>query len=54
MNTLHDLLLSYERPRSCEKETVAKWLEEMGYRISHLGRHDMLWYSNYLIVADKA
>ena len=53
MNTLHDLLLSHECPRYCKKETAANWLESMGYRISHLGRHDMLWYSHYLIVADK-
>ena len=54
MNTLHDLLLSHERPRYREKETVAHWLDESGYRTSHMGRHDMLWYSHYLVVADKA
>jgi len=54
MNTLHDLLLSHERPRYREKDTVAEWLEETGYRISHAGRHDMLWYSHYLVVADKS
>lgn len=54
MNTLHDLVLSHEYPRYCKKETAATWLEEMGYRIVHQGRHDMLWYSHYLIVADKA
>jgi len=54
MNTLHDLLLSHQRPRYREKEMVAEWLEEIGYCISHEGRHDMLWYSHYLVVADKA
>jgi len=53
MNTLHDLVLSQQKPTYCRKEKVAHWLEEMGYRIQHLGRHDMLWYSHYLIVADK-
>lgn len=54
MNTLHDLVLSQQKPTYCRKEKVAGWLEEMGYRIQHVGRHDMLWYSHYLIVADKA
>lgn len=53
MNTLHDLVLSQQKPTYCRKNKVAEWLEEMGYRIQHVGRHDMLWYSHYLIVADK-
>ena len=53
MNTLHDLILSRELPRYCRKEVVAAWLEEMGFQIDHVGRHDMLWYSHYLIVAKR-
>ena len=53
MNSLHDMLLAHQLPRYCEKETVAQWLEQMGFEINHIGRHDMLWYSHYLIVAKR-
>lgn len=53
MNSLHDLLLAHQLPRYCAKETAAQWFEQMGFEITHLGRHDMLWYSHYLIVAQR-
>ena len=53
MNTLHDLLLSREFPKYYQKDQVVRWLEEFGYRISYTGKYDMLWYSHYIIVADK-
>ncbi|MBC8481501.1 MAG: hypothetical protein H8D47_02405, partial [Planctomycetes bacterium] len=52
-NTVHDILLSHQRPNYCSKEEVAGWLEEFGFKVSCVKRCDMLWYSHYLIVADK-
>jgi 2-polyprenyl-3-methyl-5-hydroxy-6-metoxy-1,4-benzoquinol methylase len=53
MNSLHDVVLSKQLPRYCEKDKVAAWLEEMGYEITFSSRCDMLWYSHYLITAEK-
>ena len=53
MNTLHDLVLSQQKPGYCRKEKVAGWFQEMGFQIKHMDRHDMLWYSHYLIVAER-
>ncbi|MHC4153080.1 MAG: class I SAM-dependent methyltransferase [Planctomycetota bacterium] len=53
MNSIHDLLLSKRLPHYCKKEKVVEWLQEMGYGIIYVGRHDMLWYSHYLIVGEK-
>ena len=52
-NSLHDILLSRQLPRYCKKEKVAAQLESLGYRIKYIARHDMLWYSHYVIVAGK-
>ena len=53
MNSLHDIVLSKQLPRYCTKEKAADCLESMGFEIKHIARHDMLWYSHYLIVADR-
>lgn len=53
MNSLHDVVFSKQLPRYCEREKVAAWLEEMGYDITNSQRCDMLWYSHYLITAEK-
>ena len=53
MNSVHDVVLSKQLPRYCEKDKVAGWLEEMGYKITYSGRCDMLWYSHYLITAER-
>jgi len=53
MNTLHDLTVAHQRPQYRKPDDVCQWLEDLGYRITHNQRHDMLWYSHYLIVADK-
>ena len=53
MNSLHDLALSSQLPRYARQEDVVRRLEDIGFAISYIGRHDMLWYSHYVIVADK-
>ena len=53
MNSLHDIVLSKQLPRYCTKEKAAACLENMGFEIIHIARYDMLWYSHYLIVADR-
>ena len=53
MNTLHDLVLSHQRPHYCRPETVAQWLAEMGFSVICTKRCDMLWYSHYVIVAER-
>lgn len=53
MNSVHDVLLSRQLPKYCEKEKVATWFERLGFTIKYINRHDMLWYSHYVIVAEK-
>ncbi len=53
MNSLHDMLLSRQLPRYCDKEKVAACFKQLGFTIKYMGRHDMLWYSHYIIVAEK-
>lgn len=53
MNTVHDVVVSRQVPRYCRRDQVAEWLEQMGYRVVENVRCDMLWYSHYLIVAEK-
>ncbi|MGA2915492.1 MAG: class I SAM-dependent methyltransferase [Sedimentisphaerales bacterium] len=53
MNSLHDILLSRQMPRYCEKEKVAEIFKQMGFTIKYMNRHDMIWYSHYIIVAEK-
>jgi len=54
MNSIHDIVLSHQKPNYCSKEDIADWLGEMGFVVSFISRCDMLWYSHYLIVAEKA
>jgi 2-polyprenyl-3-methyl-5-hydroxy-6-metoxy-1,4-benzoquinol methylase len=53
MNLLHDMLLSRQLPRYCEKEKVAACFKQLGFTVKYIGRCDMLWYSHYVIVAEK-
>lgn len=53
MNSVHDLVLSHELPRYCSREKIVKWLEETGFSIVCNKRCDMLWYSHYVIVAER-
>lgn len=50
---IHDLLLSRERIHIRSEEDVSKWLREEGLTIIESSRLNMLWYSHYLIVAEK-
>ena len=52
-NTLHDLVLSRQRPRYCHPEDLCTWLGESGFTVRLRQRCDMLWYSHFLIVADR-
>jgi len=52
-NTLHDLVLSGQKPFYCEKEKVADWLAEDGFEVSRIFRCDRMWYSHYAIIAEK-
>jgi 2-polyprenyl-3-methyl-5-hydroxy-6-metoxy-1,4-benzoquinol methylase len=52
-NTLHDLVLSRQRPRYCHPEDLCTWLGESGFKVRLRQRCDMLWYSHFLIVADR-
>ena len=53
MNTLHDLVLSRQLSNYTKKETVVRWLEQMGFEIHEMGRHEMVWYAHYYLVAEK-
>lgn len=52
-NTLHDMVLSHQRPRYCHPEDLCTWLGESGFKVRLRQRCDMLWYSHFLIVADQ-
>ncbi len=52
-NTLHDLVLSRQRPRYCRPDDLCTWLGESGFKVRLRQRCDMLWYSHFLIVADR-
>jgi 2-polyprenyl-3-methyl-5-hydroxy-6-metoxy-1,4-benzoquinol methylase len=52
-NTLHDLVLSRQRPRYCRPDDLCRWLSELGFAVRLRQRCDMLWYSHFLIVADR-
>ena len=52
-NTLHDIVLSGQKPFYCEKEKVAQWLTEDGFKISRTFRCDRMWYSHYASIAEK-
>jgi SAM-dependent methyltransferase len=53
MNSVHDLVLSHQLPHYCSRGKIAKWLEEIGFSIVRNERCDMLWYSHYVIVAER-
>jgi len=53
-NTLHDLVLSGQKTFYCEKEKVAQWLTEDGFKVSRTFRCDRMWYSHYVVVAEKS
>ncbi len=50
-NTLHDLVMTGQRPRYRKPSVLCEWLREMDYEIQLYERCDMLWYSHYMIVA---
>ena len=53
MNTVHDVVLSHQVPKYSKRAGVVECFEGMGYAIVENLRCDMLWYSHYLIVAEK-
>jgi len=53
LNTCHDLVLARQIPKYCTPAKVQAWLHEIGYSVQRCDRADMVWYSHYLIVADK-
>ncbi len=53
MNTVHDAVLSRQIPRYCPRDEAVEQFEKAGYRIVENFRCDMLWYSHYLIVAER-
>ncbi len=52
MNSLHDMVLSKQKPIYCRRENVAGWLEDMGYKIIENKRADMIWYSHYMVIGE--
>lgn len=53
MNTLHDLVLSNQKPHYQSPQTISGWLRDMGFTDIQVSYPEMLWYSHYLIVARK-
>ena len=53
MNSLHDMVLSQQFTSYARCEDVSDMLIAMGYDITHFERCDMLWYSHYIIIADR-
>ncbi len=52
-NFLHDLIMARQCVSCTPAETVGGWLEEAGMTIRETQRIDRLWYSHYLLVAEK-
>lgn len=52
MNTLHDLVVSGQKPQYPAPEMIERKLEQMDYRIIASGQVRMLWYPHYYIIAD--
>ncbi|HLG23078.1 MAG TPA: class I SAM-dependent methyltransferase [Candidatus Manganitrophaceae bacterium] len=50
---LHDLFISRQWIHIRSEEEVRRWFEEEGFSVTGPTRHDTLWYSHYLIVAEK-
>ena len=53
MNALHDFLMTRQRVNLRAMGEVAAWLAEDGFRVTRAERVDRLWYSHYLIVAER-
>jgi len=54
MNTLHDLVVTHQRPWYRPVETVCRWIEEAGFVIREQSWAPMFWYGHYFVVADRA
>lgn len=52
-NVLHDLMLARQWIYCRSDEQVRKWFEEEEFSIIEHRRLDVLWYSHYLLVAEK-
>jgi 2-polyprenyl-3-methyl-5-hydroxy-6-metoxy-1,4-benzoquinol methylase len=52
-NCLHDLIMAHQRVSCAPPETVRGWLEAAGMTIREQTPMHRLWYSHYLIVAEK-
>ncbi len=53
MNALHDLVMTRRWVHVRSMAEVRIWLEEDGWRVIRADRVDRLWYSHYLIVAER-
>ena len=53
MNSLHDLVLSQQKPKYCRIEDISTWLKEEGFATQEISRYDMLWYSHYYVIARR-
>jgi cyclopropane fatty-acyl-phospholipid synthase-like methyltransferase len=53
MNALHDFLMTRRGVYPRAMAEVRAWLEEDGFRVTRAERVDRLWYSHYLIVAER-
>lgn len=53
MNRIHDVLMANQWVNYQPERVVEKWLKEEGLLIKENVRLDRLWYSHYLLVADK-
>jgi cyclopropane fatty-acyl-phospholipid synthase-like methyltransferase len=51
---LHDLLIARQWIHIPDERAVKRWLEEEGLVVSEPRRLDMLWYSHYLLIAQRA
>jgi len=52
-NIAHDLLISQQWIYIQDEEEVKEWFQDAGFSIIVHRRLDMLWYSHYLLVAEK-
>ena len=53
MNGLHDLVLARQRVHHLAEDRLGAWLLQDGFDVLARKRLDQLWYSHYLVVADK-
>ena len=52
-SVLHDLIIARQLIYCRSEEKVRKWFEQEGLSIISHRRLDMLWYSHYVLVAEK-